>query len=70
MATAREIAGRSPDAIRAIKRLLTTAVTRDAAAALAMETEEQRKLLASPNQVEAVRANLENRAPSFVDTVI
>lgn len=67
MATAREIAGRSPDAIRAIKRLLTEAVACDAAAGLAMETEEQRKLLGSPNQIEAVRANLENRAPNFID---
>jgi len=67
MATAREIAGRSPDAIRAIKRLLNDAVTCDAAAGFAMETEEQRKLLGSPNQIEAVRANLENRAPNFID---
>ncbi len=65
MATAREIAGRSPDAIRAIKRLLNEAVTCNAATGLATETEEQRKLLGTPNQVEAVRANLENRAPSF-----
>ena len=67
MATAREIAARSPDAIRAIKRLLNEAVACDAAAGLAMETEEQRRLLATPNQIEAVKANLENRAPRFVN---
>jgi enoyl-CoA hydratase/carnithine racemase len=67
MATAREIAARSPDAIRAIKRLLTKAAACDAATGLAMETQEQRKLLGSPNQIEAVMANLENRPPKFVD---
>ena len=69
MATAREIAVRSPDAIRAIKRLLNEAVACGASTGLTTETEEQRKLLGSPNQIEAVRANLENRAPSFVDPV-
>lgn len=68
MTTAREIAARSPDAMRAIKRLLTTAVSCDAATGLAMETEEQRKLLGSPNQIEAVMANLENRPAKFVDS--
>jgi enoyl-CoA hydratase/carnithine racemase len=67
MATAREIAARSPDAIRAIKRLLTAAVSSDAAAGLAMETAEQSKLLGSPNQIEAVLANLENRPANFAD---
>ena len=54
-------------ATRAIKRLLNEAVACDAAAGLAMETEEQRRLLATPNQIEAVKANLENRAPRFVN---
>jgi len=66
MATAREIVDRSPDAIRAVKRLLNQAITCDAATGLAAETEEQRKLLGTPNQIEVVRANLENRAPSFM----
>jgi enoyl-CoA hydratase/carnithine racemase len=70
MATAREIAGRSPDAIRAIKRLLNEAVTCDVAAGLAMETDEQRKLLGSHNQIEAVRANLERRSPNFIDSAV
>ena len=33
---------------------------------LLAETDEQAKLIGSPNQVEAVRANLEKRAPQFV----
>jgi len=61
--TAREIASRSPDAIRAAKRLLNLAVACDAATGLAAETEAQRTLLGQPNHVEAVRANLENRTP-------
>jgi enoyl-CoA hydratase/carnithine racemase len=63
--TAREIAGRSPDAIRAAKRLLNLAVSCDAATGLAAETAEQKALLGKPNHVEAVRANLENRTPQW-----
>jgi enoyl-CoA hydratase/carnithine racemase len=67
MATARDIAGRSPDAIRAAKRLLNHAVACEARAALVAETTEQQRLIGKPNQIEAVRANLENRPPSFAD---
>jgi enoyl-CoA hydratase/carnithine racemase len=66
LATAREIAGRSPDAIRAAKRLLSMAVACDAGVGLAAETDAQGELLGKPNNVEAVRANLEKRAPIFV----
>jgi enoyl-CoA hydratase/carnithine racemase len=65
--TAREIAGRSPDAIRAAKRLLNQAVSSGAEAILAAETEEQSRLLRSPNHAEAVRAGFEKRAPVFAD---
>jgi enoyl-CoA hydratase/carnithine racemase len=64
---ARDIAGRSPDAIRAAKRLLNLSRTADAAAVLMAESVEQQRLIGSPNQVEAVRANLEKRAPLFRD---
>ncbi|MGY4230958.1 enoyl-CoA hydratase/carnithine racemase [Bradyrhizobium sp. USDA 4503] len=63
---AREIAGKSPDAIRAAKRMLNN-LSVDPAAALLAESVEQQKLLGSPNQTESVRANLEKRAPRFVD---
>ncbi|MBS0529718.1 MAG: crotonase/enoyl-CoA hydratase family protein [Proteobacteria bacterium] len=65
MATAREIASRSPDAICAAKRLLNLAVDGDAATLLAAETAEQRALLGMPNNVEAVAANLESRPPRW-----
>lgn len=70
MALARDIAVRNPDAIRAPKRLLNRTLGSDAFSGLSEETEEQRALLGSPNQTEAVRANLEKRAPRFSDAVI
>jgi enoyl-CoA hydratase/carnithine racemase len=63
---AREIAGKSPDAVRAAKRLLNN-LSVDPAPALLAESIEQMKLMGSPNQLEAVRANIEKRAPRFVD---
>lgn len=63
---ARDIAGKSPDAIRAIKRLLNNLLP-DPGPALLAESVEQMKQIGSPNQKEAVRANIEKRAPKFVD---
>jgi enoyl-CoA hydratase/carnithine racemase len=63
---AREIAGKSPDAIRAAKRMLNK-LSVDPAPALMAESVEQQKLLGSPNQTEAVRANMEKRAPRFAE---
>jgi enoyl-CoA hydratase/carnithine racemase len=63
---AREIAAKSPDAIRAAKRLLNR-LSADPAPALLAESIEQQKLIGSPNQQEAVRANIDKRAPNFVD---
>jgi len=67
MKVAEEIAGRSPHAVRAAKRLLNRAATCDPATVMASERAEQHALIASPNQVEAVSANLANRLPQFVD---
>src|ERR1700689_4630257 len=63
---AREIAGKSPDAIRAAKRMLSK-LSVDPGPALTAESVEQQRLLGSPNQTEAVRANIEKRAPRFAD---
>ena len=65
-ATAREIASRSPDAVRALKRLLNQASDDDLAAILVAETREQAALIGSPNQVEAVKAGVERRPGRFV----
>jgi enoyl-CoA hydratase/carnithine racemase len=67
MALAREIAGRSPDAVRAAKRLLNTALLGSVADGLRLEAELQATLIGKPNQLEAVRANLEKREPRFHD---
>ncbi len=63
---AREIAGKSPDAVRAAKRMLNN-LSLDPGPALLAESVEQQKLIGSPNQTEAVRANLEKRAANFTD---
>jgi enoyl-CoA hydratase/carnithine racemase len=66
-ATAKEIAGRSPDAVRAVKRLLNMTSDADTAAILLAESKEQAALIGSPNQLEAVRAGVEGRPGRFVD---
>lgn len=67
MEMAREIAGKSPDAIRAGKKLLEEAWHSDERSGLALEASLQTALIGSPNQVEAIKANFENRAPNFKD---
>jgi enoyl-CoA hydratase/carnithine racemase len=67
LALAREIAGKSPDAIRAGKRLLNEAWRADARTGLSLEASLQGSLIGSPNQLEAVSANFEKRAPAFSD---
>ena len=63
---AREIAGKSPDAIRAAKRLLNN-LLRDPGPALLAESVEQMRLMGGPNQLEAVRGNIEKRPPRFAE---
>lgn len=58
---ARQIATRNPDAVRAGKRLLNASSPVPAAAVLQAESFEQARLIGSPNQAEAVRAQLEGR---------
>jgi enoyl-CoA hydratase/carnithine racemase len=62
---AAEIAGRSPDAIRAIKTLVNDSWQDSVEAALEREAKLQISLLGKSNQTEAVRANLEQRSPIF-----
>ncbi|KHK49696.1 enoyl-CoA hydratase [Ralstonia sp. A12] len=65
LAAAHEIAQRSPDAIRAAKRLMRVVEDGDTAAILLAESIEQDRLIGAPNQREAVLAGMENRAPAF-----
>lgn len=67
LALAHEIAGKSPDAIRAGKRLLNAAGVISPAEGLMQETVEQVALIGSPNQVESVMSNLQKREAAYAD---
>ena len=68
LALADEIAQKSPDAVRAAKRLYDKSWTsNDIAAALVLETELQAGLIGKPNQVAAVVAGMSGERPVFVD---
>ncbi|MEN8161791.1 MAG: crotonase/enoyl-CoA hydratase family protein [Myxococcota bacterium] len=67
LASAREIASKSPDAIAASKRLLEQAWHADPAAGLALEADLQRSIMGGPNQLEAVKAAFEKREAKFAD---
>ncbi len=67
LALAADIAQRSPDAIRAAKRLYNEAWGTDPAADLLLETELQVGLIGSPNQLAAVTAGLAKQTPQFTD---
>ena len=64
---AQEIAGKSPHAVRAGKRLYEDSWHADVASGLQLEASLQAGLIGSANQKEAVIANFENRPPAFVD---
>lgn len=68
MALAETISGRNPDAVRAGKALLNNSALVDVPQGLADEADVTRRLLGSPNQVEAITARFENRPPRFIDT--
>jgi enoyl-CoA hydratase/carnithine racemase len=65
MALAAEIAGRSPDAIRGAKELLNVLANDGAGDQFAHERRVIGSLVGTPNQTEAVLANLGNRPPAF-----
>ena len=66
-ALAAEIAGRNPHAVRASKHLYEKSWHGDAETGLSLEAMLQKELLGSENQIEAVYANFEKRAPVFRD---
>lgn len=65
--TARTIASKSPDAIRAGKRLWNTVMEGTTEDNLVLEERLQVSLVGQPNNREAIQANLENRPPQFKD---
>jgi enoyl-CoA hydratase/carnithine racemase len=65
---AREIAGKSPDAVRSAKRMYEQVwQSDDVAAALLLESELQTALLGSPNQIAAVVAGMNKQPAVFSD---
>src|SRR3546814_4350600 len=66
-ALAAEIAGKSPHAVRAAKRLLNQAGLVPIEQQFADERREIGALIGSANQVEAVMSGFEKRDPSFAD---
>lgn len=67
MELAHDIASKSPDAIRAAKRLFNQAPKLSTADGFAEERKEIGALIGSPNQVESVLAFFEKRSPNFAD---
>lgn len=59
------ICKRSPDMVEAAKRLLRDSYTQTDDERLAFEEKLQRRLLGTPNQMEAVMANIEKRDPVY-----
>ena len=65
MVLAREIAGRSPDAVRGAKKLLNLQANDGAAQQFAHEREVISRLIGQANQVEAVMSHFEKRPPNY-----
>jgi enoyl-CoA hydratase/carnithine racemase len=67
MAMARDIAQKSPHAIRANKRLLKVGESGDVARILQAESDEQIGVMGGGNPIKAVRAGIEKRVAKFLD---
>lgn len=67
MGLAKDIAAKSPHAVRAAKQLLNAAWHGEQAGGMLLESELEMTLLMKSNQVEAITANLEKRIPNFRD---
>jgi enoyl-CoA hydratase/carnithine racemase len=64
---AAEVAARSPDAVRAVKRLYDEAWTGPPQETLSLEASTQRGLIGSQNQIAAVTAGMTKQPAEFVD---
>ncbi|TMV07755.1 crotonase/enoyl-CoA hydratase family protein [Ruegeria sediminis] len=65
IALAEEIAGKSPSGIRAAKRLIEVAESKDREEVLMAESSEQVQLIGKPDQMEVVAAQMQGRKPAF-----
>lgn len=64
---AKEIANRSPDAVREAKAMIRATEFLSDAEVLLAESAAQGRLIATPNQIESLMAGFEKRAPIFKD---
>ena len=64
---AKEIVLRNPQAIRSAKKVIDQSYYLDPSQGLMMESEEQEKVMAKPNQIEAVMSVLQAREPKYKD---
>ncbi|RDV02953.1 crotonase/enoyl-CoA hydratase family protein [Sphingorhabdus pulchriflava] len=67
MELARVIANKNPHAIRGAKRMCNALATSSDAVLLQMESDEQLKVIRTPNQMEAVVSEMQKRKPNFAD---
>ncbi len=67
MELAEVIADKNPHAIRGAKRLCNMLADASDAEILQAESDEQVKVIRTPNQMEAVMAGMQKRRPNFVD---
>ncbi|MBK6706995.1 MAG: crotonase/enoyl-CoA hydratase family protein [Sphingomonadales bacterium] len=67
MELARVIANKNPHAIRGAKRMCNALATATDGELLQMESDEQLKVMRTPNQMEAVMAEMQKRKPNFAD---
>ena len=67
MKIARTIADRNPDAMREAKGLYNVTIDMDEAAVLMAESEAQLRVIRRPNQIEAVRSQMEKRSANWTD---
>ncbi|WP_170753822.1 crotonase/enoyl-CoA hydratase family protein [Ruegeria lacuscaerulensis] len=65
IALAENIAGQSPSAVRAAKRLIDLAETQPRAEVLLAESSEQVELIGKPEQMEVIAARMQGRKPVF-----
>ncbi|WP_170416616.1 crotonase/enoyl-CoA hydratase family protein [Ruegeria atlantica] len=65
LALAENIAGQSPSAILAAKRLIEVSEAKPRAEVLLEESAEQAELIGKPDQMEVIAANLQGRKPEF-----
>jgi enoyl-CoA hydratase/carnithine racemase len=67
MELARVIANKNPHAMRGAKRLCNLMGDASDAELLQAESDEQLKVIRTPNQMEAVMAEMQKRKPNFQD---